>query len=87
MAWTSIVVALGFMVGIFFVLPVLAAGLFGVVTGDNSGLAHNLVEGVIRLGLFLGYIWAIGFMPDIKRTFGYHGVETRRSMPTRQEWS
>lgn len=74
-AWTSIVVALGFMVGLFFVLPVLAAGLFGVVTGNDSGLAHNLVEGVIRLGLFLGYIWAIGFMPDIKRTFGYHGAE------------
>ena len=74
-AWTSIVVALGFMVGIFFVLPVLAAGLFGVVTGNDSGLAHNLVEGVIRLGLFLGYIWAVGFMPDIKRTFGYHGAE------------
>ncbi|MEP6774888.1 MAG: DUF1385 domain-containing protein [Chloroflexota bacterium] len=74
-AWTSIVVALGFMVGIFFVLPVLAAALFGVVTGNDSGLAHNLVEGVIRLALFLGYIWAIGFMPDIKRTFGYHGAE------------
>ena len=74
-AWTSIVVALGFMVGLFFVLPVLAAGLFGVVTGNDSGLVHNLVEGVIRLGLFLGYIWAIGFMPDIKRTFGYHGAE------------
>ena len=35
----------------------------------------NVLEGVIRLGLFLGYIWAIGFMPDIKRVFGYHGAE------------
>jgi uncharacterized protein YqhQ len=74
-AWTGIVVALAFMVGIFFVLPVLAAGAFGLVTGNDSGLAHNLVEGVIRLALFLGYIWAIGFMPDIKRVFGYHGAE------------
>jgi uncharacterized protein YqhQ len=74
-AWTSLAVALAFMVGLFFVLPVLAAGLFGVVTGNDSGLAHNLVEGVIRLALFLGYIWAISFMPDIKRVFGYHGAE------------
>jgi uncharacterized protein YqhQ len=35
----------------------------------------NLVEGVIKLALLVGYIWAIGFMPDIKRLFGYHGAE------------
>ncbi len=42
----------------------------------NSGLwIGNLVEGVIKLALLIGYIWAIGFMPDIKRLFGYHGAE------------
>ena len=35
----------------------------------------NLIEGIIKLGLLIGYIWAIGFMPDIKRLFGYHGAE------------
>ena len=35
----------------------------------------NLVEGVLRLGLLVAYIWAIGFMPDVKRLFGYHGAE------------
>ena len=35
----------------------------------------NLLEGVVRLLLLIGYIWAIGFMPDIKRLFGYHGAE------------
>ena len=35
----------------------------------------NLLEGVLRLLLLIGYIWAIGFMPDIKRLFGYHGAE------------
>ena len=35
----------------------------------------NLAEGVLRLALLVGYIWAIGFMPDVKRLFGYHGAE------------
>jgi len=35
----------------------------------------NLLEGVIRLLLLVVYIWAIGFMPDIKRLFAYHGAE------------
>jgi uncharacterized protein YqhQ len=35
----------------------------------------NLAEGLIRLALLVGYIWAIGFMPDVKRLFGYHGAE------------
>ncbi len=42
--------------------------------GWNSWLA-NLLEGVVRLVLLVGYIWAIGFMPDVKRLFGYHGAE------------
>jgi uncharacterized protein YqhQ len=35
----------------------------------------NLVEGVLRLFMLVGYIWAIGFMPDIARVFAYHGAE------------
>jgi uncharacterized protein YqhQ len=35
----------------------------------------NLVEGVLRLLMLVGYIWAIGFMPDIARVFAYHGAE------------
>jgi uncharacterized protein YqhQ len=35
----------------------------------------NLFEGVLRLGLLVGYIWLIGRMPDIQRVFGYHGAE------------
>ncbi len=42
--------------------------------GWNAWLA-NLLEGVVRLILLVGYIWAIGFMPDVKRLFGYHGAE------------
>ncbi len=74
-AWVSIAIALTFMVGIFFVLPVLAANVITNVANTDSSLTHNLIEGGIRLALFLGYIWTIGFMPDIKRVFGYHGAE------------
>jgi uncharacterized protein YqhQ len=35
----------------------------------------NLLEGVLRLIMLIGYIWAIGFMPDIARVFAYHGAE------------
>ncbi len=35
----------------------------------------NLLEGILRLFLLLGYMWGIGFMPDIARVFGYHGAE------------
>ncbi|HET6262419.1 MAG TPA: DUF1385 domain-containing protein [Chloroflexia bacterium] len=73
--WTTVALALAFMVGIFFVLPVLAASGFELVVGTQSSVVHNLVEGAIRLTLFIAYIWAIGKMRDIQRVFGYHGAE------------
>ena len=74
-AWTSIIIALSFMVGIFFVLPVLAAGLITNLTNTESNVTHNIIEGAIRLLMFIGYIALIGRMRDIKRVFGYHGAE------------
>ena len=74
-AWTSIAIALTMMVALFFVLPVLGAGLVTWLLGSDSSVLHNVIEGAIRLALFIGYIWAIGHMPDIKRVFGYHGAE------------
>jgi len=73
--WTSIALALAIMVSIFFVAPVLLAGFITNVTNTESNLAHNLIEGAIRLGFFIGYIWLIGRMRDIQRVFGYHGAE------------
>jgi uncharacterized protein YqhQ len=35
----------------------------------------NLVEGLVRLGLLIGYIWLVGRLPDISRVFAYHGAE------------
>ena len=69
-------------IGLFFLLPAAIGGwvealIHPVTAGASStGLwIGNLVEGVIKLALLVGYIWAIGFMPDIKRLFGYHGAE------------
>jgi uncharacterized protein YqhQ len=58
---------------IFFLIPVFVSRLI-----ENAGANDfyaNLVEGGIRLGLFIGYVWLIGKMNDIKRVFGYHGAE------------
>ena len=65
--------SIAFAVGLFFILPVLASR---AVEGPlGSDILSNLVEGVIRLGLFVGYILFIGRMAEIKRVFMYHGAE------------
>jgi uncharacterized protein YqhQ len=62
-----------FAVTIFFLLPVLASKAIESPLG--SDLLSNLAEGLIRLALFLGYIYLIGRMDQIKRVFMYHGAE------------
>jgi uncharacterized protein YqhQ len=60
-------------IGIFFLLPLWLSRLT-----ENAGandLTANIVEGAVRLGIFVAYIWLIGRMNDIKRVFGYHGAE------------
>ena len=65
----SIVLALA----IFFVFPYYLSGIFGRMMESSAVLA--LVEGLIRLAIFIGYIALISLMPDIKRVFMYHGAE------------
>ena len=60
-------------IGIFFILPlVLASATTGSV---QNGLVQHLVEGLIRVALFLGYLVLISFAPDVRRVFQYHGAE------------
>jgi uncharacterized protein YqhQ len=61
-------------ISLFFLLPAGLGGLAEKYLGWNAWLS-NLLEGLLRLALLVGYIWAIGFMPDVKRLFGYHGAE------------
>jgi uncharacterized protein YqhQ len=64
-------------IGLFFLLPAALGGWAEHAMESTSSALWigNLLEGVIRLLLLIGYIWAIGFMPDVKRLFGYHGAE------------
>ncbi len=73
--WGMMGVALALATAVFFVGPVLLTGWLQSQLHNDTLVAA--IEGVIRLFLVLGYIWAIGFVPDIKRVFAYHGAEHR----------
>lgn len=69
----ALVFSLAFAIGLFFILPAFLASL-----AERMGatpLQRELIQGIIRLTLFLGYIVAISRLPDVKRVFGYHGAE------------
>ena len=60
-------------IGIFFVLPLLLVRLIDPFIG--SDLVSNLIEGLLRLLILVGYIGGIGRLKDIRRVFAYHGAE------------
>jgi uncharacterized protein YqhQ len=72
-AWTTAALGIVLGVGIFFVLPVLLTAF--IHQRIESSLFVNILEGIVRLVLLIGYVWAIGFMPDIRRVYEYHGAE------------
>ena len=69
----TMVFSLGFAIGLFFLLPLFLSTFAEDAT--SSDFAANVVEGLIRLGMFVAYIAAIGMMSDIRRVFAYHGAE------------
>ncbi len=72
----TMAVAFGFGILLFFMLPLYATKLLTqmAVISDNN-IVFNLVDGVIRVVVFLLYIWSISRMKDIQRVFQYHGAE------------
>ncbi|MFI3312622.1 MAG: DUF1385 domain-containing protein [Eubacteriales bacterium] len=69
----SVILGMAFSVGLFILLPTLLAGLFtNIVT---NYMARNLLEGAVRILLFLGYMVLVSKMKDMKRVFAYHGAE------------
>ncbi|MBO5551258.1 MAG: DUF1385 domain-containing protein, partial [Lachnospiraceae bacterium] len=67
------IVSLILAMGLFMVLPYFASLLFRPLTGE--GIALSLIEGLIRILIFIGYIRLISLMEDIRRVFMYHGAE------------
>ncbi len=69
----SLVISLIVSIGLFFILPTLVASVFSKM--GAGVMAMNIVEGVIRVTIFLLYVYLIGKMEDIKRVYQYHGAE------------
>lgn len=68
----AFIVAIGFTILLFKVTPVLLTQMFGV---PSRAGAFVLVESTLRIGIFIGYLALVGFMPDMKRVFQYHSAE------------
>jgi uncharacterized protein YqhQ len=64
------VIALVIAVGVFVLLP-----LFLTKLTETEGVLFNLIDGIIRVALFIIYVLAISLMTDVKRLFEYHGAE------------
>jgi len=61
-------------IGFFFLTPALISGLIERYAQISPWIT-NLIEGILRLILLIGYLWAIAKMPEINRVFMYHGAE------------
>jgi uncharacterized protein YqhQ len=70
----TMTVALVFFLAVFMVLPLFAARGIERLIGESAVL-FNVLDSVLRLGMFVGYIWLIGRSADIDRVFQYHGAE------------
>ena len=76
MATVNIIISVGFFIFMYKFLPLLAATELKRVNPVFGGqVAFNLVDGVIRIGLFLLFIWGVSLFGDIKRVYQYHGAE------------
>ncbi|MBU4534177.1 MAG: DUF1385 domain-containing protein [Eubacteriales bacterium] len=69
----TVVFAIGLSIFLFIILPVVLAHLFTPVVQGTVG--QNILEGGIRILVFIAYIWLVGLLKDIQRVFEYHGAE------------
>ncbi len=70
---TAVILAVVLALGLFFMLPQ-AIGSW-IRTGIQNKLVVNLLEGLVRIGILIGYMIFCGMVPDVRRTFQYHGAE------------
>ena len=74
MLWGSVIVGMVIAVAVFFVLPLLLMRYL-IDPYIESALLSNILEGIVRIIMFILYLWSINFMADIRRVFEYHGAE------------
>src|SRR5205809_2415815 len=80
----SVALAGVFALALFIGLPLLLAGL---AVHRSGSFAFVLVEGLIRVGLVLGYLAAISLLPDVRRVFMYHGAEHKTINAFESGWT
>jgi len=73
LVWVLVVVSLTFAVALFFMAPLFLTKLLDPYI--SSSLVFHLIEGFIRLAIFIAYLKLMTLVPDIKRVFAYHGAE------------
>jgi uncharacterized protein YqhQ len=73
----TLIVALCFGIFLFFLIPLFLTKWlrFAMPIVSESGIFFNLVDGMIRLMIFLAYLWVISFFTEIRKVFEYHGAE------------
>ncbi len=71
LVWVLVTFSLGFSVALFFMVPLFLTRLINI----DSPLFFNLVDGFIRLAIFIAYLKLLTLIPDIRRVFAYHGAE------------
>lgn len=69
--WVVVAISLAMSVGLFFIVPLFLTRLLNI----SSSLLFNLVDGLIRVTIFIAYLKLMTLVPDIKRVFAYHGAE------------
>ncbi len=75
-AAVNIVISLGFFIFMYKFLPLVAATeLKNLHPAFGSQIAFNVVDGIIRIALFLAFIWATSLWKDLRRVYQYHGAE------------
>jgi len=73
LSFLGTLLALAIGLGLFFVTPIFVTG--NLLDLHETAFTFNIISGIIRIALFLTYLWAISLMKDVKRLFQYHGAE------------
>lgn len=69
------IIGVGLAILLFFTLPTVLFNFISNATGGSMAVLRSLFEGLLRMLIFLGYLAVMSLIPDIKRTFMYHGAE------------